>query len=97
LTVGFLAAQVEVSGIRVREVIEPEFAMAPSAHELDVLDDSTEKYEQRVAQMLENKEALDKRHAALIEMRHVLRETASFFNVCRLLLANGRVEGLWRV
>jgi V-type H+-transporting ATPase subunit a len=77
--------------------MEPEFAMAPSAHELDVLDESTERYEQRVAQMLENKEALDKRHAELIEMRHVLRETASFFNVYQLRLAYGRVEVLWRV
>ena len=61
--------------------MEPEFTAAPSAHELDVLDEATVQHEQRVAHLLESKVALEKRHAELIEFRHVLRETASFFNV----------------
>lgn len=78
---GFLGGQIEISGVRVRELTGPEFTVAPSAHELDVLDESTARYEQRVGHLLESKETLEKRHAELIEFRHVLRETASFFNV----------------
>lgn len=54
---------------------------APSAHELDELDEVTAQCEQRVTHLLESKETLERRHAELIEFRHVLRETASFFNV----------------
>ena len=54
---------------------------APSAHELDMLDEATARFEERVAHLLESKETLEKRHAELIEFRHVVRETASFFNV----------------
>jgi V-type H+-transporting ATPase subunit a len=60
---------------------EPEFSTAPSAHELDVLDEATARHEQRVVHLVESKETLERRHAELIEFRHVLRETASFFNV----------------
>jgi len=65
---------------------------APSAHELDVLDDATARHEQRVAHLLESKAALEKRHAELIEFRHVVRETASFFTVSdsRECLTTGR-------
>jgi hypothetical protein len=45
------------------------------------LDEATARYEQRVARLLESKEKLEKRQAELTEFRHVLRETASFFNV----------------
>jgi len=54
---------------------------APSAHEIDVLEENTRMNEQRLNQQLENKEKLSKRHAELIELRHVLRETANFFEV----------------
>jgi hypothetical protein len=78
---GYLEAQIENSGVRIRQLPEPEYTTAPSAHELDVLDEATARYEQRVAHLTESKETLEKRHAELIEYRHVLRETASFFNV----------------
>jgi hypothetical protein len=81
LTIGFLETQIDAAGVRMRRLTGLEFAMAPSAHELDMLDESTARHEQRVAHLLESKETLDKRHAELIEFRHVLRETASFFNV----------------
>jgi hypothetical protein len=81
LTEGFLETHIDATGIRIRQLTEPEFTTAPSQHELDVLDEATARFEQRVAHLLESKETLEKRHAELIEFRHVLRETASFFNV----------------
>ena len=81
LTSGFLETHIDTTGIRIRQLTEAEFTTAPSAHELDVLDEATALYEQRVAHLLESKETLERRHAKLIEFRHVLRETASFFNV----------------
>lgn len=81
LTEGFLETHIDATGVRIRQLTEPEFTTAPSQHELDVLDEATARFEQRVAHLLESKETLEKRHAELIEFRHVLRETASFFNV----------------
>ena len=92
--VGFLEAQIDTSGVRVRQLTEPEYLTAPSAHELDMLDEATARFEERVAHLLESKETLEKRHAELIEFRHVVRETASFFNVC---ITNGGMLILdWR-
>jgi len=79
--IGVLEGHVESSGIRIRQLTEPEYTTAPSAHELDVLDEATARYEQRVAHLFESKETLERRQAELIEFRHVLRETASFFAV----------------
>jgi V-type H+-transporting ATPase subunit a len=84
VTVGFLETQIENAGVRIRYLTEPESMSAPSAHELDLMDESTARFEERVAHLLESKETLEKRHAELIEFRHVLRETASFFSVCPL-------------
>jgi V-type H+-transporting ATPase subunit a len=79
---GFLEGHVDSAKIRIRQLTEPEFMAAPSAHELDVLDEATAQHEQRVAHLLESKATLERRQAELIELRHVLRETASFFHVC---------------
>jgi hypothetical protein len=81
LIVGFLEAQIDASGVRIRQLTEPEHLTAPSAHELDMLDEATARFEERVAHLLESKKTLEKRHAELIEFRYVVRETASFFNV----------------
>ena len=78
---GYLQAKIEASDIRVRHLTEPEFTTAPSPHELDVLDDETARHEKRVAHLVASMETLERRHAELIECRHVLRETASFFSV----------------
>jgi V-type H+-transporting ATPase subunit a len=82
LMVGFLETHIDTSGIQIRQLTEAQFTTSPSAHELDVLEEATARYEQRVTHLLESKEALEKRQAELIEFRHVLRETASFFSVC---------------
>ena len=81
LTLGFLETHINTAGIRIRQLTEQEYMTAPSAHELDVLDEATGQHEQRVVHLLESKETLEKRQAELVEFRHVLRETASFFNV----------------
>ena len=39
-----------------------------------------------VQDLLEGKEVLERRHAELIELRHVLRETAHFFEIVHLAL-----------
>ena len=52
---------------------------APSAHEIDVLEENTQTNEERLCHLLDSKEMLERRHAELIELRHVLRETAYFF------------------
>jgi len=82
---GYLEAQVENAGVRMRQLTEPEYAVAPSAHELDILEEAAGRFEQRVAHMLQSKETLERRQAELIQFRHVLRETASFFHVRRTL------------
>jgi hypothetical protein len=92
--VGFLEAQIDASGVRIRLLTEPEHLNAPSAHELDMLDEATARFEERVAHLLQSKETLEKRHAELIEFRYVVRETASFFNVFN---SEGRVLTIdWR-
>ena len=78
---GYLDTQVNNAGVRVRQLTESEHTVAPSAHELDVLDEATGRFEQRVAHLLDSKETLERRQAELVEFRHVLRETASFFHV----------------
>ena len=54
---------------------------APSAHEIDVLEENIQTNEQRLIQLLESKEILERRHAELVELRHVLSETAHFFQI----------------
>ena len=79
---GFLESHVDTAKIRIRQLTEPEFMTAPSAHELDIVDEATARHEERVTHLLESKASLEKTQADLIEFRHVLRETAAFFHVC---------------
>lgn len=46
-----------------------------------MLEEQTQTNEQRLNQLLESREILQRRHAELIELRHVLRETAQFFEI----------------
>jgi hypothetical protein len=77
----------------------------PSAHEIDVLEETTSTNEERLSHLLESKEVLERRHAELIELRYVLRETAKFFEIVlpsRMALierhkdGRGRLEGVRR-
>jgi V-type H+-transporting ATPase subunit a len=82
--IGFFETQIMKQNIPIRELPEdldlPQTS-ALSAHEIDVLEEQTQTNEQRLNQLLESREILQRRHAELIEMRHVLRETASFFEI----------------
>jgi V-type H+-transporting ATPase subunit a len=85
---GFFETQIKKQKIRIRELpddLDSSQTTAPSVHEIDVLRDTIQTNEQRLNSLLENKETLERRHAELIELRHVLRETAHFFEiVCTL-------------
>jgi hypothetical protein len=81
---GFFETQIKKQDIPIRELpddIDASQTAAPSAHEIDVLEENTQTNEQRLNQLLESKEVLERRHAELIEFRHVMRETEHFFAV----------------
>jgi V-type H+-transporting ATPase subunit a len=81
---GFFETQIQKQDIPIQELpdgLDISQTTAPSAHEIDVLEENTQTYEQRLNRLLENKELLERRHAELIELRHVLRETAHFFEI----------------
>lgn len=82
LTLGFFETQIKKQDIQIRELpddVDMSQTAAPSAHEIDVLEDNTQTNEERLSHLLDSKEMLERRHAELIELRHVLRETAYFF------------------
>ena len=77
----FLKAQIEASTIRLRiPPVEYQAIPAPSASEIDQLEEKTVHWEQRITQLLQSQETLQRRFSELIELRHVLRETAQFFD-----------------
>ena len=85
---GFFETQIKKQNIRIRELpddLDSSQTTAPSAHEIDVLRETIQTNEQRLNSLLESKETLERRHAELIELRHVLRETAHFFEIVRTL------------
>lgn len=84
MLLGFFETQIKKQNISIRELpddIDMSQTTAPSAHEIDVLEENTQINEQRLNNLLESKEILERRHAELIELRHVLRETAHFFHI----------------
>jgi V-type H+-transporting ATPase subunit a len=103
---GFFETQIKKQDIRIRELpddLDISQMAAPSAHEIDVLEENTQTNEQRLNHLLENKEVLERRHAELIELRHVLRETAHFFQIVYKFLvgdadfqARGRADEIRR-
>jgi len=86
---GFFETQIKKQDIPIRELpddIDMSKTAAPPAHEIDLLEENTQTNEQRLNHLLESKEVLERRHAELIELRYVLRETAHFFEIvlCRV-------------
>ena len=85
---GFFEAQCRKFDVPVKELpdeLDMSQTWAPTAHEIDVLEENCQTNEQRLSQLLESQQILQKRHAELVEFRHVLRETAHFFEVVRAL------------
>jgi hypothetical protein len=81
---GFFETQIKKQEIPIQELpddIDQSKTAAPSAHEIDLLEENTQTNEQRLNHLLESKEILERRHAELIELRYVLRETAHFFEI----------------
>lgn len=86
---GFFETQIKRQNIRIRQLpdgLDISQTTAPSAHEIDVLEENTQTNEQRLNHLLESKEVLERRHAELIELRYVLRETAHFFQIVYICL-----------
>jgi V-type H+-transporting ATPase subunit a len=93
---GFFEAQIEKQDIRIPELpddIDSSQIVAPSAHEIDELQDTTQTNEERLKHLLESKETLERRHAELIELRYVLRETAQFFEIASILIGTLLIVG----
>lgn len=81
---GFFERQIKKQEIRIRQLpddIDISHVSAQSAHEIDTLEETLKTNEDRLNNLLESKEILEKRHSELIELRHVLRETAQFFEI----------------
>jgi V-type H+-transporting ATPase subunit a len=79
--VRFLMAQLEKAGIKVRNSgnITPTSTRPRTLQEIDELDAQLVDLEKKFNQMNNSMETLNKRFLELTELRHVLRETAYFF------------------
>jgi V-type H+-transporting ATPase subunit a len=79
----------ETDVIPVRSLYDsaPLVAVGPrAAQTLDELDVKLQEHETRLSQMNESYQTLSERLRELVEARHVLRETAVFFDRVRLFL-----------
>lgn len=84
LVTGFLTGQCEKSEIEVFPCNNSSYARVRSHQEVDELESKLASHESRVRQMNVSQESLKKRFFELTELRHVLRETSSFFNDAEL-------------
>ena len=88
--VRFLTSQIDKEGnIPIRDLQDsvPLLTVGPSAPQtLDELDVKLSEHESRVLQMNESYQTLSTRARELQEARHVLRETAQFFDKVSLIL-----------
>ena len=83
---GFLVAQAEKASVRIRPVdTSAPFARARTFQELSEIETQLGNHESRILQMNNSKETLSKRLLELTELKHVLKETATFFDEVGLL------------
>ena len=76
----FLRSQAAKLGIMPRDAVEPpSYALTRRQAEIDELEARLGDHEAKSAQMAASQEALGRRALELTELRHVLRETAAFF------------------
>ncbi|CAO3649431.1 unnamed protein product [Cunninghamella blakesleeana] len=71
--------QIKRTGIPFRSILNPT-ARSRSTQELDNLQELLTEHESKLVEMTTSYESLQKRYLKLTELRHVLRETASFFD-----------------
>jgi V-type H+-transporting ATPase subunit a len=84
---GFFQAQLEKSEIPIRALTTA--TRARSAQEVDDLEETLRDHEGRVSQMNSSYESLQRRYLQLTELRHVLRESSSFFHQVK------RMDGIY--
>lgn len=78
--IGFFEKQLEKSEIPSRSLTTATYyARARSAQEIDDLEERLREHEIRILQMNNSHETLQRKYLQLTELRHVLRETAVFF------------------
>lgn len=78
--IGFFQSQLVKSEIQIRPLTPAAYrSRARSAQEVDDLEENLKEYEGRVSQMNSSYESLQRRYLQLTELRHVLRESSSFF------------------
>ncbi|KAJ3092075.1 H(+)-transporting V0 sector ATPase subunit a [Quaeritorhiza haematococci] len=78
----FLRSQIQKADIPIKPLtVGVSYARSRSQQEIDELDAQLTEIESRVVQMNTSQETLNKRYLELTELRHVLRETATFFEV----------------
>ncbi|KNC97988.1 uncharacterized protein SPPG_06975 [Spizellomyces punctatus DAOM BR117] len=77
----FLESQIHKAEIPVRPLDSSMYyARSRTQQEIDELEERLNDYEARIQQMITSLETLNKRYLELTELRHVLRETAIFFD-----------------
>ncbi len=91
--VRFFSSQIEKEKdvVPIRSLFEsaPLVTVGPrAAHTIDELDTTLAEHEERLTKMNESYQTLSERTRELIEARHVLRETAVFFDRVRSSLRN---------
>lgn len=80
--IGFLQKQAEKAGIELGPIgyNTAAYARYRTNQEIDTLEEKLSEHEAKLAQMNASHEQLNRRFLELTEMRHVLRETAFFFD-----------------
>lgn len=81
---GFFQTQIEKAEIPIRPLTAAAYSSrARSAQEIDDLEEKLKEHETRILQMNSSYERLQRRYLQLTELRHVLRESAAFFEQVR--------------
>ncbi|KAI8047517.1 V-type ATPase, V0 complex, 116kDa subunit family [Gilbertella persicaria] len=76
----FLQTQLQKNDIQARPLTPAAYrSRARSAQEVDELEENLKEYEGRISQMNSSYESLQRRYLQLTELRHVLRESSTFF------------------
>lgn len=86
--IGFFTGQIEKADIHVRTAHPSAYqSLTRSRQELDDLEDRLSEHENRLLQMNNSHETMQRRYLELTELKHVLRETSDFFQeVCFFLI-----------
>lgn len=76
----YFGKQIESAGLQLAPFDYDRAAQAPTVQEIDDLAVRATHYEHRIASLNDSHETLQKRYVELVELRHVLQETGTFFD-----------------